>query len=113
MIFGYNQSGNHPANNLATFGYIINMKAEKEKITIIIILIIILVYSWLATFWKLSEDSGDLEFFLKFEIWRNWVIVLPRRIQMCRRNHVFSGRNLAKTAAAPAAIDCPRVCLLQ
>jgi uncharacterized membrane protein len=51
------------------------MKAEKEKITIIIIIIIILVYSWLATFNKLSEDSGDLEFFLIFEIWRNWVIV--------------------------------------
>jgi hypothetical protein len=39
------------------------MKAEKEKITIIII--IILVHSWLATFWKLLEDSGDLEFFFK------------------------------------------------
>jgi hypothetical protein len=78
MIFGYNQSGNHPANNLATFGYIINMKAEKKKkttTTTIIIIIIILLYSWLATFWKLSEDSGDLEFFFKFEIWRNWVIV--------------------------------------
>jgi hypothetical protein len=39
------------------------MKVEKEKITIIII-IIILIYSWLPTFWMLSEDSGDLEFFL-------------------------------------------------
>jgi hypothetical protein len=40
--------------------------------------------------------------FLKFEIWRIWVIVCFPMKNPDGRNHIFSGRNLAKTAA-PAA----------
>jgi len=42
-ILGCSQSGNHPENNLTTFGYILGMKVEKNRILL-----------YLATYWNLS-----------------------------------------------------------
>jgi hypothetical protein len=54
-ILWCSQSDDYSENNLAKFGYIIDMKVEfffKQNLSL-----------FLATFWKLSKDSGDLEIF--------------------------------------------------
>ncbi len=44
------QSGNYPENDLAKFGYILDMKVEEKKNPSI----------FLATYWNLALKSGDL-----------------------------------------------------
>jgi hypothetical protein len=59
------QRGDYPENNLANFGYILDMKVGKrikQNPSI-----------FLATYWILSLKSGDLKN-NSFEIWRIWVI---------------------------------------
>jgi len=64
-ILWHSQSGNHSKNNLAKFGYILDMKVEKKKTRI-------LLYFWLPTgtyhknlaIWKIKV----------LKIWRIWVI---------------------------------------
>jgi len=51
-ILWCSQSGDHPENNLAKFGYILDMKIEKQNPSI-----------FLATYRNLSLKSGDLELF--------------------------------------------------
>jgi hypothetical protein len=46
------KSYNHPENNLAKFGYILDMKVEKKQNPSI----------FLATYWNLSQNSGDFNF---------------------------------------------------
>jgi len=44
--------GDHPQNNLAKFGYILDMKVETKNLSI-----------FLATYGNLSQKSGNLEIF--------------------------------------------------
>jgi hypothetical protein len=51
------QSGNHSENNLAKFGYVLDMEVGKKKI---------LLYSWLPT-GTYHKNSGNLDFFFSWK----------------------------------------------
>jgi hypothetical protein len=84
MILWCSQSGDYPENDLAKFGYIIDIQVEKKQNPSI----------FLTAFWKLLQGAGDRKFFL-FEIWWIWVI-LPMQNPLYRSKSYFSGRNLTK-----------------
>ncbi len=50
---------------------------------------------FLATFWKLSYNSGNLEFF-KFEVRQIWAIFPMKNPPLYGSKSHFSSRNLAK-----------------
>jgi hypothetical protein len=83
------QSGNHPENNWAKFGYILHFKVDPQKKKNRILL----YYSCLRTE-TYHKKSG---FFFReiFEIWQIWVI-FPMKNPMYRLKSYFSSRNLAK-----------------
>ncbi len=90
-ILWCSQSGYHPGNNLAKFGYKIDMKgggggAKEEKQN---------PFIFLATFWKLLKDFVISNFF-KFEIWQMWAIFFPMKNPLYRLKSYFSSWNLAK-----------------
>jgi hypothetical protein len=88
MILWCHQSGNGIENNLAKFGYVIDMKVGKKNR--------ILLYSWLPTgtyhkkIWQVEKKNF-------FKIWWIWVsFFFPWKILWIGWYHKFSGQNLVK-----------------
>jgi len=70
------QSGNHPENNLAKFGYIIDMRIAKNDG--------IFLYSWLPS----RSYRKTLEIW-KFEIWQIFTTFSPWKILCIGQNHIL------------------------
>jgi len=70
--------------DLARFGYMLDMKAEKKQNPSI----------FLATYWNSSLKSGDLDF-LFLEIWLIWGISYMQNPLYMSKSY-FSGHNLLK-----------------
>ncbi len=84
-------SGDHPYDDLARFGYILDMKVEKKLETF--------KFLFLATYWNFSWKSGDLDSIF-VGTWRIWVLYFSTwKILSVGRNHNFQvkiWRNFAK-----------------
>ncbi len=74
-------SGDHPYDDLARFGYILDMKVEKKLETF--------KFLFLATYWNFSWKSGDLDSIF-VGTWRIWVLYFSTwKILSVGRNHNF------------------------
>ncbi len=80
-ILWHSQSGDHPENNLAKFGYIVDMKVRN--------------FFFKKNFYILGYLSGrypktlTIWNFLKFEIWQIWVNFPIEKVLCIGWNHLF------------------------
>ncbi len=93
-IFWCSESGNHPGNNFAIFGYIIDMKVEKNRI---------LLYSCVPT---VSYDKTLAMW--NFFSWKSgeYGPFFPMKDPLYRSKAYFSGRSLEKTLAVHETLNC-------
>jgi hypothetical protein len=93
-ILWCSESGNHPGNNFAIFGYIIDMKVEKNRI---------LLYSWLPTV-SCHKTLAMWNFFS----WKSgeYGPFYPLKDHLYRSKSYFSGRNLEEILPVNETLNC-------